>query len=255
MALNAIYTLMTLTCTSLDSDFFIELQTNTFIVYLTHIEILEHSPSQEMTPTPLYFQSTGLECWIYLQSISYWFLTQGFERRSLFWEKSSWGIWKSCSVFIYVLELERQNQERQMWSRCIRLDFTACEYKVRETGLERSESCSGHCPWPILLPSFIQLIFPTNSHTISPVCARPSPGSWRPQMESQGVIASAQMALQVEEIDINKYRKMPYFFVSMILSVVRKAFITCIRGLQDAAKCLKILERWRRFLECKRHGT
>ena len=142
-----------------------------------------------------------------------------------------------------------------MWSRCIRLDFTACEYKVRETGLERSESCSGHCPWPILFPSFIQLIFPTNSHTISPVCARPSPGSWRPQMESQGVIASAQMALQVEEIDINKHRKMPYFFVSMILSVVRKAFITCIRGLQDAAKCLKILERWRRFLECKRHGT
>ena len=74
-------------------------------------------------------------------------------------------------------------------------------------------------------------------------------------MESQGVIASAQMALQVEEIDINKHQKMPYFFVSVILSVVRKVFIICIHGLQDAAKCLKILERWRSFLEWKRHGT
>lgn len=52
LALNAIYTLMTLTCTSLASDFFTELQANIFIVYLTHIEILEHSPSQEMTPIP-----------------------------------------------------------------------------------------------------------------------------------------------------------------------------------------------------------
>lgn len=43
---------MTLTCTSLASDFFTELQANIFIVYLTHIEILEHSPSQEMTPIP-----------------------------------------------------------------------------------------------------------------------------------------------------------------------------------------------------------
>lgn len=62
MALNAIYTLITLTCTFLASDFFIELQANIFIVYLTHNEILEHSPSQEMTPTPLYLQPTGLSC-------------------------------------------------------------------------------------------------------------------------------------------------------------------------------------------------
>ena len=232
-ALNAIYTLMTLTCTSLASNFFIELQANIFIVYLTHSEILEHSPSQEMTPTPLYLQSTGLACWIYLQSISHWFLTQGFEQRSLFWEISSWGVWKSCSVFIYVLELERQNQERWMWSRCVHLEFKACEYKVWETSLERSESCSGHYPWPILPPSFIQSIFPTNSHTKPPVCARPiqTPGSWGPQMQNQGDIAPAQMVLQVEEIDIHTHRKMPYFFVFMILSIVRKFFITGIHGL------------------------
>jgi len=35
----------------------------------------------------------------------------------------------------------------------------------------------------------------------------------------------------VEEIDINTHRKMPCFFVFMILSIVRKFFITGIHGL------------------------